>query len=320
MGKIITNKIFRDFRVKITTVFFAFFVWFYVVMDNVYQWSFLIPIRITNIREGKVLAQEIPSHAKIKFEGVGRRLMAFRILNYPEVALELDINSISRYYNFELIRRKENYLKNIKIPKGFNVKALDILSPDTVKIRLNNLETKKIPIKFFGEIVPAAGFTVVGKITVEPDSVEISGAERLLQDINNIQTEKNKFKNQKKDIHKKVRLAQLTKLVQITNEWVTLNVDIQKIGVYSIPGIPVKVINIPSNLDITVIPSTLSLTIEGGVEYISSMNEDSIQVYIDYKRRRLLDDGVTYAVYIETPKGVKRWESDPQGFRLNIQR
>ena len=116
-------------------------------------------------------------------------------------------------------------------------------------------------------------------------------------------------------------ISSANNLISFESQEVTLHANIQKIGEYKIREVPVKIVRVPSNLEVTVIPSTFSLIVEGGIDYIATMTKEDIDAYIDYRRASSLAvDSTRYRIFIKVPEEVKRWESKPQFFRLIIER
>lgn len=306
------KNLFREYKVKIVVFFIALLLWFHVVTEQYYEYDYWIPIEPANIRSGKVIENKIPKRALVKFRGKGKALIA---LSNANVKIILDLNEVERYAKIEL--RKEDV--NI-MPRRLNVEALAVIKPDSVEIILGRAKTKLVPITPNISVEPEAGYTVVGGVRVEPDSVMVKGPEKLLGEIKRVLTERKIYKSAKKDVFGKVKLIPPSdERLSIEMEEVHFFADVQKLAEKTITNVPIKVINIPKKLKVTVVPSTLSLKLEGGVDLLLTLTREDIMAYIDYRRYRKSKEGKVPAI-IKTPQGTRFAEVFPKSFSLIIER
>jgi len=108
--------------------------------------------------------------------------------------------------------------------------------------------------------------------------------------------------------------------IELSLTRVNVIADIQKIIERTIPEIPVQVRNAPANLIVTPLPSTLSLTVEGGEQLLFSLKRDDITAFIDYNRVHNSSSKAGYAAYIEVPPGVRYRNVKPALFKLMMER
>ena len=55
-----------------------------------------------------------------------------------------------------------------------DVRVMSVLSPDQVMVRWDRLAEKRVPVLSRIELIPADGYTLVGDVRIEPDTVQIA--------------------------------------------------------------------------------------------------------------------------------------------------
>lgn len=83
--------------------------------------------------------------------------------------------------------------------------------------------------------------------------------------------------------------------------------------------IPIAVVNQPSNLKVTVIPSTLSLVLEGGTDLLLNVTKQNVKAYINYEKVHA-SKNKNHLAYIETPKGTRYRDVKPKRFKVVVEK
>lgn len=309
----VKNALFENLRVKLVVGALATLFWFAVVTENVFEYDVDIPLVAMNLPDGKTLADDLPETARVRFEGKGRDLL--NLLFNREARVELDISNMRRRHAFELQRQMVNTRRS-----GSGLMPLKILYPDTVWVRLTNLLEKPIRVASAVKIVTTAGYTVVGPLHFSPDSILISGPEEIVAAIDSVTTEIKEFTNIQQRISTRLQLQSLPQSPRISfsTHAVDFTADVQKLVEVTLQEIPVQVQNTPPHLRVTAVPSTLSLTIEGGEKLLLNLKREDIIAYLDYARIRETN-AAGYPAYIFTPEGLRYREVKPTLFKLIIE-
>ena len=305
-------RILENYRVKIVVFLLAVLLWFYVVAGNQYEYDMDIPIQTANVEKGKIVANDLPEKAKVKFRGKGMSLIALALSH--NVNLVLDMNNVSRRRLFRPT------IEDVRLPRRLSVTVVEILSPDSVKVNLTELGRKQVRVVPVVTVRPVAGYTVVGKISVTPDSVWLSGPVEYISRIDEIQTAELAFVNVKADVKKRMPLA-VSKIPQVHLQVkdVVVHADVQKLMEKALTGIPVRVMNLPPGVKALVIPPTLTLTLEGGVDQLLQVSPEQVSAYIDWEKQRSPEEK-DYPAYIEVPEGIGYREVNPKRFKVVLQR
>jgi len=305
-------KWFLHYKVKLFSLLCAFFLWFYVVTDNTFDHTLSIPLRIKNKPEGWILKQSVPSKVRVEFKGVGKDLIS---LGYRDKRIELDLHQMQ---GVEILPITTDMIMGI--PENGTITPIRIVEPDSIEVSLDRFATKKIPLRSDITLIPMDGYMQVGDIALEPDSVLLSGPESLVRDIDAISTEGEEYRSVIKKIEGKVALkSPAWKTLHYSINAVRFKADIQRIGERIITDIPVRVTNVPPEMKVTLVPSTLSLKLQGGVNVLSKLKKEEIAATIDFNSRLRYKENKIPAT-IALPSDISFSDVKPQFFEIIIER
>jgi len=302
----IVRKIFVDYQVKLFILAFAIFLWFYVSLENTYEYS--IPVRIVpvNVRQTYLISNDYPKEVLVKFRGKGKSLFA---LKSSDRKIQLDLSRYRRMAVFQLRP------KMVEIPPTLSVQVVQIIRPDTIVFKLERKSEKKLQVVPNISVSLEPGYTIVGAIKTEPSTVQVSGPKSVVDTLGVVYTRKLFFSHVKSDVFGTVRLKSFpNKFVSIVPEMVHYRINVQQLGEKTIKDIPVHLIHAPKNRQMRIIPSTISVTIEGGVNLLDGITRKDIYVYIDYKQKKARHGD--YKAIIELPPETRFSNAFPHTFKV----
>lgn len=304
----------ENYRVKLASILIAVLFWFVIVTENQYEYE--IPVRITpvNVPEGKVITNQLARSAKVRFTGHGKALLALRFQKDAEI--ELDVSGVHSRSIIPLTKDMVHVQR-----RSASLEILQIMSPDSVLVVLENLRRKTIPIQPLISVVPVPGFALVGGIKLVPDSITVAGPEQLVARLDRVQTDSLRYSDVKYRFSGKVRLIPPAESLHVELPFKQINyfVDVQKLLELHVDGVPVTVRNEPRDLRVTALPSTISLTVVGGERSLMQYNRDDFKAYIEY-RQNANGPAEGYKPTITAPDDVEVTQHYPQTFRLVFER
>ena len=264
----------------------AIFLWLFVVSNNYYSTIINIPIEVRNLNERKkAYKKEIPQIAKVRFKGKGRSIIKSLILKdfVKDFKLVIDLDRISEEYNFFLNDYYNRYPQKVSIPSTFELQYVEVIYPDSIHISLDEYMVKNVPVKSNIVINPSPGYIKIGKPILDSSLVTIAGAKNAVQSIEYIYTTNDTFNNIDMPINAQVSLETINNtLIEYSFLKLSYFQDIQPISERIISGVPVTIKNNLKGLVVRKNPSTVSLTIVGGLDYISDIQPTDISVTIDF--------------------------------------
>lgn len=305
-------NILSNVKIKLVVVFIAILVWFFVKTEDNYRYSFQIPLRVTNLGQERIISNEIPQKIKITSWGKGRDLLT--LMFRKDIFYNLDVSK--QRNSVRAVLEKDQ----VKLLHEYDIEILNIVAPETITIRITDLVFKKVCVIPKVDIQTFPGYTVVDDIKLIPDSVDVIGPISEIKNISRISTEHKIFNNIKRDIEKKIRIIEPNqKHVRVLTDEVDLFVNIQKLMEKPLFEITLSVINPPPNLKVTVIPSTLSLVLEGGIDLLLNITKQDIKAYIDYEKVHA-SKNKNHLAYIETPRGIRYRDVKPKRFKVVVEK
>ena len=306
------QKWLTNYKAKLFSLFFALFLWFFVVTDNYFDHTTAVSVRIVNQPSGWILKNEIPSRIMVLFRGTGKELLTFAS---RDKEIELDLRESARSRTFRL-----TVDMIAGIPPEMTIIPVRIIGTDSIHVELDRFAQKKVRITPQMSVVPEDGYTQVGPILFEPDSVVVSGPKSVVDTLVRVNTVRREFTGLIKSLSGKIGFpSALPTMIEYSDPDVRFQIDIQRLGEKSIPDIPIRVINVPRGITVQAVPATLSLRLQGGVELLSRITKEDIEATIDY-RSRARYRGKRIPATIVVPPDIDFSNARPKDFELIVER
>ena len=300
---------FRNYKVKISLFIVAGFLWFFIMVGGEYEAEFDIPLEIVGRRPAKVLVEEIPKTVKIQCVDTGKQLLLFQF--FSRAAMRLDISTINYFYDYPINEAQ------IFLPGGFYPRRFNIISPDTVKIRLDDMETTRIPIQSKVSIVPKAGYVLVGNIELSEDSVLVRGARRIVRTLRTVETDPVTYKDISGELREQVALAIREQGVSYDLDKVEVRALVDRLGEIEIPQVPVYLEAVPNGRQVISEPPKITLKVRGAVSLLKGLREDSVQAVINFQRTWTSRQKM-YTPQVGLPLGVELVSMSPEQVELKV--
>ena len=287
----------------------AFIFWFFIKSEDNYLVSQKIPLVARNLQEQKTYKEEVPDHIIVTMRGSGRSFIWLTLFEnfYDDYRAILDLSSIADEYNFDLNNYYRENPTKIVLPTSLDLEFIEVVSPRNIIINLDQYLVKKVPIKSQLLVSTEPGYVQVGDPLFSPDSISIGGPQEIVNDIEFVKTEKDTFFNLNISVEDDLFIINPNKLVDFDPKKVGGYINIQPISETIITSIPVNLINKPNNVEVFVNPSTVSLTIIGGLNQVANTLPQDILVTIDFRDWR--PDKQFYSPKIDIPNNLFKWEN-----------
>ncbi len=278
------NSYFHNIFFPVGAFSLATLLWLFVISGDQYTMVLDLPIEARNLNAQKTYLKEVPKYASVMLKGKGRDLFKSYILQkYAGFKLVLDLEGISQEYEFILNDYFEENPKKIVLPSQYNLTFVEVIYPNRIKISLDEIMEKTVPINPSLEISLADGYTQIGLVKLIPDSVIIIGPKAELNNLKTINTTKDTLLDLSFAIKSNIDLIFPNRLISCQVSNIEYYLDIQQISERIIVDIPIKVINKVKGIRVFPSPQTVSLTVVGGVDQISKIKPNDISVKVDFK-------------------------------------
>ena len=297
------NSLFHNIFFPLGAFSLATILWLFVISGDQYTMIIDFPIEARNLNAQKAYLKEVPNYAAVMLKGKGRDLFkAFILQKYAGFKLVLDLEGISQEYEFFLNDYFEKNPRRVVLPSSYKLSFVEVVYPNRIKISLDEIMKKTVPVSSNLSISLKDGYTQVGLIKFYPDSVNIVGPKAELDRINNINTIKDTLTNLSYAFNSGLNLILPNRLINCSHTEVQCYLDIQQISERIIVDIPVKVINKVKGIRVFPSPQTVSLTVIGGAIQISRIKSDDILVNVDFNswsiKQNFYEPQVSFPFYI----------------------
>ena len=298
----------------------ALLLWIFVVSQDEYTLILDLPIEARNLNVQKAHKEEVPPNASVRLRGTGRDLFkSFLLKNFGGFKLVLDLEGISREYEFVLNEYFEKFPQKVVLPLNYNLSFIEVVYPNRIKISLDDYSSKSVPIISNLHIKPAPGYIMVGNQIIKPEKIDIAGPQKELALINHIETINDTISGLTSFYSGKIEIQSLGRLIKYSTNSVEISLDIQNISERIIVDVPVIVVNIPEKIRVFPSPQTVSLTVIGGVNQISNLNPNDIKVIVDFNDWSHLKQ--FYEPKVSIPKNLLDWRDiSPKNVEIGVAR
>ena len=298
----------------------ALLLWIFVVSQDEYTLTLDLPIEARNLNVQKAHKEEVPPNASVRLRGTGRDLFkSFLLKNFGGFKLVLDLEGISREYEFVLNEYFEKFPQKVVLPLNYNLSFVEVVYPNRIKISLDDYSSKSVPIISNLHIKPAPGFIMVGNQIIKPEKIDIAGPKKELALINHIETINDTISGLTSFYSGEIKTKSLGRLIKYSTNSVEISLDIQDISERIIVDVPVIIVNIPKKIRVFPSPQTVSLTVIGGINQISNLNPNDIKVIVDFNDWSHLKQ--FYEPKVSIPKNLLDWRDiSPKNVEIGVAR
>ena len=298
----------------------ALLLWIFVVSQNEHTLILDLPIEARNLNVQKAHKEEVPPYASVRLRGTGRDLFkSFLLKNFGGFKLVLDLEGISREYEFVLNEYFEKFPQKVVLPLNYNLSFVEVVYPNRIKISLDDYSSKSVPIVSNLHIKPAPGYLMVGNQIIKPEKIDIAGPKKELALINHIETINDTVSGLTSFYSREIKTKSLGRLIKYSTNSVEISLDIQDISERIIVDVPVIIVNIPKKIRVFPSPQTVSLTVIGGINQISNLNPNDIKVIVDFNDWSHLKQ--FYEPKVSIPKNLLDWRDiSPKNVEIGVAR
>lgn len=257
----------------------ALCLWLMVNLSRDYNLNVNMPIVLGNMPEDQALTEELPEHATVSISGEGWQLINV-YNNPPQVYVDVTENEINLY---EQVQGQVNANPSLSVQK---------VQPLFLNLDMEKRVTKKIPVVSRVQVSFEDQYNFAGEPSLEPDSVTISGAASIIQDIESWETAEMEFEDVESDISSMVALKETDPLYTITPAEVTYNADIAQYTEGE-TRVYVEARNMPEGRSITFSPSVINIKYNVPVDqYAQVQNRNNLfSAYVTYEQIRIDSTG-----------------------------
>jgi YbbR domain-containing protein len=242
---------FRNSGLKVMAVLLATALWFTVAGESEVERSMRVPLEFRNRPTSLEIVGDAPTTVDVRV--VGSSALLGR-LEAGEVIAVLDLTGSDAGSRLFPMRPD-----NVRVPYGVEVLQVN---PATIPLELEQSLKRSLPIVPAVDGDPAPGF-VTGRVTVEPATIEVIGAESHVKNLASATTEPVSVAGAREDVSDEVTVGVSDGAVRLTRtERATVRVEVMPAPVErEMPDVPVRWRNLGERYTATLKPAFVVVTV-----------------------------------------------------------
>jgi YbbR domain-containing protein len=262
---------FRHAGLKLLSLGLAVLLWMVVAGEETVERGLRVPLELVQFPAGLELQGEPPALVDVRVRGASSTLSR---VGPGDIVAVLDLRGARP-------GRRLFQLSPEQVRTPFDVQVVQV-SPASVAMVFENSASQQVPISPSIEGTPAPGY-VVGKVTVEPKTVEVTGPESAVNQATEAVTEAVSVAGARDRVTESVTVGLIDPALRLKNpRQATVRVDV-------LPGPrertlrdqPVRLRNIGLNLSAQAAPSTVEVVLRGSREGLSRVEPGDVSAFVD---------------------------------------
>jgi len=262
---------FRHFGLKLLAIGLALSLWMVVSGEETLERGLRVPLELQQFPAGLELLGEPPANVDVRVRGGSGVLSR---LSAGDVVAVLDLRGIRPGRRLLSLTSEQ-----VRTPSG--VEVVQVL-PSTIALVFESAGSAQVPVVPTVEGRPAPGF-VVGKRTVDPPTIEITGPQTAVARTNEAVTEPVSVAGARAPVTETVTVGLMDPAVRLkTPREASVTVDVVPAPVErTLSRLPVHLRNIGAALSAQAIPAVADITLRGSREAIDRVDADGVSVYVN---------------------------------------
>jgi YbbR domain-containing protein len=262
---------FRNIGLKIMALLLATALWFTVAGESEVERSMRVPLEFRNRPTTLEIVGDAPTTVDVRV--VGSSALLGR-LEAGEVIAVLDLTGSGAGSRLFPMRPD-----NVRVPYG--VEVLQVI-PATIPLELEQSLKRSLPIVPAVDGDPAPGF-VTGRVTVEPATIEVIGAESHVKNLASATTEPVSVAGARENVSDEVTVGVSDGAVRLTRtEQATVRVEIMPAPVErEMPDVPVRWRNLGERYTATLKPAFVVVTVRVRRDALDTVSAGTINAFVD---------------------------------------
>ncbi len=262
---------------KFPVILFSFFVsviiWISITLSSDYYVSLELPLKIINLPKGYATGGRIPETVQMKVKATGWKLIALYFRTDREYYVSANRDSMRSQINL-----MNSLSENSWLPSAINVVEF---YPPSIGMNVERSQTEYKQVEAVLDLVFESGFGLASPVKITPEYVRVSGLPSVVANYPVIRTEKIRLQGLNESKVIEAALVRTNQLI-FYPEKVKIELDVQLMVDKEFTDIPVLVRDVPPDRDVQLIPERISVSIRGGIDRISSLNQEMIKAYTIY--------------------------------------
>jgi len=285
----------ENLGVKLIAFVVALFIWFAASGQQEMVRLRTVPLQIENLADSLTITGVVTPEVEIRVAGTRRALLS---LGFKRVHAAVDLSGVRPGR-----QRIPLGPGNVRVPPGFDRRNVTVISPTLIDLHVERVATRRVQVAVSTTgSAPPNMILMDDDMTVVPSWITIRGPAATIERIKNIPTQTIDLSRIKETTEREVPLDYDPGLISCDPDRVTVTVRLQRRAERVLANVPPTVLVDSEKLLAEVIPTTVSLTLEGPAPLLDTLSSGDVSVLLDLTGRRPAEYRVSPEVIL--PVGV----------------
>lgn len=293
-----------DRAILMICISIAFVFWLMTKLSYSYKDTVIVQLNYQT-PEDKIFTNPPATQLEVDIEGKGWDLLGFafynkeRVVNIPVDANEIRVISVSSL--------------NAKVLKSIPKARILNIHPETIKLQMEEVATKVIPVVLDEQIRLASLHQYVDSIKIEPEEIEIKGPASVIRDIHSWKTNVLiPSEEVTKDIDVTIGLeTHPNSNITLSSEKIRCMAAIEEVTEKQVE-VPVEVLNVPDSLLLIILPKTVTVSSRVGLSDYANLSTEDFKVIADFSTIDLFNERSIRVLLKEKPSYTKQVQCIPK--------
>lgn len=300
----------KNFHIILISFLFSVILWVSISLSNDFYATFEFPVKLIDFPEGYTTGSLSQQKISVKIKGKGWKLIGVNLTSDASYVIPVGKKIGKRTINLYNFLVENQWLTS-------DNEVINI-SPDTLSFFVEKISYKKVPIKPDLNLNFRTGYGLASKIIVSPESTVVFGPTSYLNSLDYAPTETIEYNDL---TSKKTEIIPLKNIygMKYPHKNVSVTLDVQKIVDKNIDNLFVKVLDVPKDRNVLLLPNRIGIGISGGIDVLGKMDTSQVKAYINY-REVVLDTLGSVEPHIELPENTTLLFIKPERLKYIIKK
>ena len=271
-----SNKLYYTF---ILFSFLSVIFWFMTKLSKEYDSSIKYPVSYINLPSNKLLQEKPSEYIDVRIKATGFKLISSKV---SPRKLTIDASNIygKSLTNYYLLLSQQKLSVQKQLNTGVKVAYF---IKDSVHFKLGVLNQKKVIVKLISDLLFEEGFELNNSISIQPDSILLTGPKLTLDTISFVSTGLLQKKELNVSINEFLDIKEFNpdSNVSAEKDKVLITASVERFTEGSVE-VPIKVINIPDGKQINTFPKFVKVTYRIAISNFNKIDSSTFLIECDY--------------------------------------
>lgn len=281
--KMLKQKLYnRDVAIFLIFLLLALFVWFLNKLSHDYLYTTSYPIELYSTKDRQIIFDEKESVLTIQQRMDGFSIMKSKVSRTPTIRIDL---TPDRYYKVQstpntYFTLTKNFTDIVDRQLGDD-RQLVTINPDTLFFTIGVLAKKKVPVHHQLNVTTQKEYMLKDAVILSPDSITIAGSQEAIDGVSYVMGNPRSLVNLNEPVQGNFDLVPI-KGIHFSENQIYYSADIIRYTEGYLKT-TVKVLGLPSDINITLLPSEVELRYRASLSDFPSIDTSRFIASVNYK-------------------------------------